>query len=124
MGLQESVKLLGGTLRASIGMEDHRLRTPSLPYGHQDGLHDPITSQLWLHRPPNPLPRKQIEDDCQMDSAFLRGNNSNIGDPFGIRKRCGKVPSELTGDPSLALSGFPSLPVLRRGNALQALSSN
>jgi hypothetical protein len=122
MGFEEGLKLLCGKLRASVGMEDHRFWPPSLPHGHQDGLHDQVTSQLWLHRPPNHLSRKHIEDDRQIELAFLGGNIGDIGYPFGIRNRCGKVPGELIGDPSRSLSGFPPLPALGSGNSPQTLS--
>ena len=62
MRVEKRLTLLRRVLGAPVGMEDDRLRTPLLPHGHQYGLEDQVARQLRLHRPPNHLARKQIED--------------------------------------------------------------
>src|ERR1700741_1944103 len=89
---QFALKSLARILTATIRVTHQtRLRSSSEPR-HRQGIGCDIGRHLRLERPANHLPVKQIQNNCQVQPAFIRPKISDVRGPYLVRSCRRKLP--------------------------------
>ncbi len=84
-------------LATAIVVKDHIGRGTSMHDGHVQRAFGQVAGLLRGHRPTNHAPAAQIEDGCEIQPAFARGNVSDIADPHAIGRSAGDRPGQAIG---------------------------
>jgi hypothetical protein len=99
-------------------VDDHTLRSLSGD-GHLEGPGDELGVLVGRHRPPDDLPRADVEDDGKEEEAGPGRDVGDVGHPPAVGSRCGEVPLQEVGSwssPVVPSSGPTELPP---GHALE-----
>ena len=70
-----------GILNALVGMDQNFVARFSPPQGHQQGVDDQIGARIIFHAPANDLPGEQVQDNRQIQPAFVGADICEIRDP-------------------------------------------
>ena len=89
----KELSLIGtGILNALIGMDQNFVVRFSAPQGHQQGIDDKIRAGTVFHAPTDDLPREYVQDNRQVQPAFVGADVGKICDP----RLVGALDLELT----------------------------
>ena len=82
---EEGLPLPAGELGALVGMHRDPVVGLSSPDGHQQGLQGEVRRHAGLGGPADDTTREQIDDDTQIQPAFVGLDVGDVGDPDLIR---------------------------------------
>lgn len=78
---EKLLPVAAGILAALVGVHDHLPIRAATPQGHEDRSHDEIGLHPCVHRPADHLAGEEVEDNRQVQPAFLCPNIGDVGAP-------------------------------------------